>query len=70
MLRDTRQHLGADLVAIMECEYVVGPSVAREGFVGTGLPLEPPANAEEAASTRRARVEGQAATNETRSGES
>ena len=47
MLRDARQHLGADLIPIVEREHVVGPSVAREGFVGTRLALDPPANAEE-----------------------
>ena len=47
MLGDARQHPGPDLVAIVEREHVVRPPVASEGFMGTGLALDAPANAEE-----------------------
>ena len=47
MLGDARKHLGTDLVTIVEREHVIRPSVPREGFVGAGLALQAPADAEE-----------------------
>ena len=47
MLGDAREHPRPDLVAIVEREHVVRPSVAGEGLVGAGLALDAPANAEE-----------------------
>ena len=70
MLGDAREHPRPDLVAIVEREHVVRPSVAGEGLWEPVSRLMRQPIRRSAASTRRARVEGQAATNEPRYGES
>jgi len=47
VLRDAGKHSRADLVAVMEGEDVVGPSLARERAVRAGLPLHGPADAQQ-----------------------
>src|SRR3990172_12308704 len=47
VLRDSRQHSGADLLAIMEGEYKVQPTLARQCAMRTGLALESPSDAME-----------------------
>jgi hypothetical protein len=42
---DARQHAWTNLLAVMECEHVVGPTFPMENAMGTGLSLDPPADA-------------------------
>src|SRR5512140_3386369 len=45
MLRNSRQHLRANLLAVMEGEYEIGPSIPGKRAVRARLPLEPPPDA-------------------------
>jgi hypothetical protein len=44
VLCDSREHAGAQLLAIMKGEHIVRPTRPREGSVGTRLALDRPAN--------------------------
>jgi hypothetical protein len=44
VLRDSGEHSGAQFLAIVKGEHVVGPTRAREGPMGTRLALDRPAN--------------------------
>ena len=44
---DTRQHSRSDLFVVVECEHEIRPAVTLERSMGTGLPLDPPANPNE-----------------------
>lgn len=43
VLRDPRQHLRPDFFAVMEGEHEIGPVVAAQSSVRTGLPIDRPA---------------------------
>jgi hypothetical protein len=43
MLCNTRQHLGADFVAIVEGENKISPAITRKCFMRTGLSFNLPA---------------------------
>jgi hypothetical protein len=43
-LRDSRKHSRTDFLAVVKCEDHIGPPRAGQRLVGTGLPLERPAN--------------------------
>jgi hypothetical protein len=47
MFGDPGKHSRPDLIAIAECEYVVGPTVALEGFVGSCRSFDRPSDLEQ-----------------------
>jgi hypothetical protein len=47
MTGNSRKHPRPNVFAIMEGKYIVGPTIARKCFMGTGLPFNEPADTQQ-----------------------